>query len=615
MTAKKRVELYSRLPEIYRIKDEDLPKNFLNGEEPAEAFQLKSYLAPVEDMFSAIHENIESLYHDFFIETCDDWVIPYIADLLGTSHLSGDAWTTRADVAGTIALRRRKGTRGAVEVLTFILTRWGVHCVELRENLVWNQHLNHQRPDEGGAPPFSLPKVKRQTPVRGGTMNLRDPSTVALLDTPFDSFAHVADVRPYKTGQVRYNLPNLAIYLWRLKDYRLRVVKPFIVIQPKVAGEPYIARVNVNSIPVNNLSAPYVKAANEPAGQPVTLFNTNRLELVNQSRAGTEKLNLLAAAPSVSGIDEVPAPIPVERIGDAAIAEEYDDSLVSGATFPFEELAESRMIAPQRYVAVETYDRTNSNLHPLNILDVGFQLHLPQAQFAGKEWLHKKLPRNWTIRGANLCAWEKGLHPALKEWEIAIDPLRGRVCIGVPSSKLADALVTDLLLTFTYGAVGEVGAHPISYPALPPELDITKTPTVNYQTVSVDLNPNGLRDALKGISTRTVPTVIEITDSFTHSLNLADSVLAADVVRENDVYSLKLNAPLVIRAADNRRPIIELARPLAFRPTNVKGANAGEQNDFDAVMNDLFVRLEGLYLARNLTYGWYLPVAAQKTNR
>src|SRR5262245_23035535 len=129
----KRVELYHRLPEIYRIKDQDLPEKYLHGGGRVEAYQLRSYLEPVEDMFSAIHENIESLYHDLFIETCDDWVIPYIGDLLGTSHISGDVWTLRADVADTIALRRRKGTLGAIELLAFILTKWGVHSVELLE--------------------------------------------------------------------------------------------------------------------------------------------------------------------------------------------------------------------------------------------------------------------------------------------------------------------------------------------------------------------------------------------------------------------------------------------------------------------------------------------------
>jgi len=82
----KRLNLYDRLPEIYRIKDAE--------QQPPD--QLKSYLSLIEEAYGAIHENIESLYHDLFIETCDDWVIPYIGDLLGTSHLSGGPWTLRA---------------------------------------------------------------------------------------------------------------------------------------------------------------------------------------------------------------------------------------------------------------------------------------------------------------------------------------------------------------------------------------------------------------------------------------------------------------------------------------------------------------------------------------
>ncbi len=101
------VPLFERLPEIYRTRDaEQTPAN-----------QLRAYLAAVEASFGAIHDNIGQLYEDLFIDTCDDWVIPYIADLLGTTHLKGEARTLRADVADTIALRRRKGTLGAIERL------------------------------------------------------------------------------------------------------------------------------------------------------------------------------------------------------------------------------------------------------------------------------------------------------------------------------------------------------------------------------------------------------------------------------------------------------------------------------------------------------------------
>ncbi|MBV9211245.1 MAG: hypothetical protein JOZ52_11475, partial [Acidobacteria bacterium] len=112
---RKRVSLYERLPEIYRLKDGQLSEVYRTKTgKNAPDYQLRDYLGLVEEVFGAIHENIESLYHDLFIETCDAWVIPYIGDLLGVSHLSGDEWTLRADVADTIALRRRKGTLGAI---------------------------------------------------------------------------------------------------------------------------------------------------------------------------------------------------------------------------------------------------------------------------------------------------------------------------------------------------------------------------------------------------------------------------------------------------------------------------------------------------------------------
>src|SRR5688572_19903867 len=132
-----RQPLYQRLPEIYRIKDaEQYP-----------AGQLQAFLTVLNEVMAGVRDNIEALYHDLFIETCDDWVVPYIADLLGTSHLAGEAWTLRADVARTVFHRRRKGTLGAIESLTYTLSGWAAQAVELRNRLVWNQHLNHQRPD------------------------------------------------------------------------------------------------------------------------------------------------------------------------------------------------------------------------------------------------------------------------------------------------------------------------------------------------------------------------------------------------------------------------------------------------------------------------------------
>jgi len=624
MTTEKRVALYHRLPEIYRIKDGDLAKLYLLEGEPMPAYQLRSYLAPVEDMFSAIHENIESLYHDLFIETCDEWVIPYIGDLLGTTHLSGDEWTLRADVADTIALRRRKGALSALELLAFILTKWGVHSVELMENMVWNQHLNHQRPDEGGAPPYSLPSIRPETPIRGGTVSLRDPSLLVQLHTPFDPFAHMADVKPTEMGQISYNLPNLAIYLWRLKDYRLNVTKPHTQKVAQAVGAPLVVRVNVGDFPINTISAPYVKPANLPAGRPVVLFNTNRLALFDQSRAGADALNLSSIAPRISSVDHVPGPIPRERVSDYDIAAQYDASLSSPIPQPLRFFTDSSFTAPQDYVSVETYDPVfpigapDTDLQSLNLTDVGLQLHLPDSTFPGESWPHAAPPRFWTIRGENLCAWERGLNPPLLEREIAVDPVRGRICIGVLDDPRADALARDLLLTYTYGAVGPVGAHPISYPALPKELDPT-LPTVYFRDVVLRNPAKQLQDVLRqaledaraaaGAGNPMTAIVIEIRDSRVHPLDIG-ALNPADINNELGT-SILLTCPLILRAADGERPVIALAIPLAFRPVKVLGADAAEQDLLDAEAERLFVRLEGLFLARGLNFGAGLPLISR----
>jgi hypothetical protein len=558
--AEKRVNLYDRLPEIYRIKDV--------GQQPPG--QLRSYLSLVEEIFGEIHENIESLYHDLFIETCDDWIIHYIGDLLGTSHLKGDPWTLRADVADTIALRRRKGTLSAIELLTYNLTKWGVHCVELRENLLWNQHLNHQRPDMGGNPPYGLPAgtmpsgivrkpAVRHRVIRGGTVTLRDPAMLSLLNTPFDPFAHTADVKPPAYGNIRYNLPNLAIFLWRLEAYRIAVSKP-------VSQGVHSRDASIDLTKFPDAAARIARFEVHPLGEPVRLFNTHRFDFFNRKRTGVDKLNTSRIAPAISQIDEIPGPIPIARLSENTPA---------GAS--------------EKYVTVETYDETNP-IQGLDISDVGLQLHLPDSTFPGQIW--PKDPQVWSIRGSNLCAWEAGLQPPLNNREIAIDPVIGRIAIGVNTEDEGNALEDHLLLTYTYGAVGPVGAHPIPRPSTPKEW---KGEPVIIKRVRYHEDKDGLKKALDNIHNLDNPIVIEIHDSMTHELDLS---AITGTIDEDGGPNLQLNRSLIICAADDQRPVIKLKQPLRFRPTNVKGANDDEQQKLDAVMDNLTVRLGGLYITR-----------------
>ncbi len=540
-----RVPLFTRLPEIYRVRDaEQIP-----------AGQLQAYMALFEDAFSAIHANIDALYHDFFIDTCDDWVIPYLADLVGTSHLKGDPRTLRMDVADTIALRRRKGTLGAIERLASDLTGWASHGVELRENLGWHQHLNHQRPDARNDQPYASPTLTRFTVPRGGTVPVRDPAMLSLIDTPFDRFAHTADVKPALPGAVHYNLPNLAIFLWRLAAYRVLLSVPF---SPRKA--PYPNGYATISSPATGEAKYGVHFELHPLGQPLRLFNTYQYDPQLQP-------------PVLTPIDGCPNPVPWAR-------------LTTG-----EEAAN-----PAAYVSVDTYDPASADPDSdFNLSKVGLNFFLPDNPFAGD---------TWTFRGDNLCAWEPGLRRPLRDREIIIDPEIGRVTIGVKKPGEHAALIKYLLVSFTYGAVGPIGAQPVTRSPRP---TTWQGDPVDFRPITAYNNPAALQTALSNIQNSTNPIVIEIQDSLVHDLDLST---LPGIVNEGGP-TLEINRSLILRGADGHRPIVRLKVPLRFRPTNVYSATAATQDAYDAANANLVVHLEGIYLTRAKTFAAGHPLISR----
>ncbi len=521
-----RQSLYRRLPEIYRIRDT----------EQRPAGQLEEYLDILDQVMRGMRDHVEALYHDFFIETCDDWVIPYIADLLGTSHLSGDPWTLRADVARTVFHRRRKGTLAAIESLSYSLSGWAAHAVESRERLLWAQHLSHQRPDEGGVPPLTL-HTDISTPVRGGVVNLRAPAQLALLHGPFDPFAHVADLKPGQLGAPRYNLPNLGIYLWRLKDYQVPVVTPEFIEADQLDASRSVVRCIVH-----------------PLGDPLVLFNTHRFHADEDP-------------PELSSLDAVPGPMAWPRISREAVVGDERHHLEH----------------PSPYVEVRGY--TGDPAAP-GEGSVGLILHLPEV-LAG---LPLQLPaadrRWWHLRGANLCAWEEGLNPPLRDYEIVVDPRLGRVLFGVTDlSAEAEPIRDGLYLSYTYGFSGPTGAHPIVRRDSPGRW---QDQAVTLRTVSG--GGTALRTALDNLADALSlpgPLIVEIQDSQTYDL---DPALVSGNGSEGGAPTLTPNFPLWIRAASGQRPVVRLQRPLRFRPADLLAAGAAERLDV------LEVRLEGLYL-------------------
>jgi hypothetical protein len=199
--------LYDLLPYVYRQRDAE------QGE------PLRALLQVISEQVNVVEDDIAQLYENWFIETCEDWVVPYIADLLGfrLSQEAGElgAVTTaeglrrneilvpRREVANIIGYRRRKGTASLLELLARDVAGWPARAVEFYQLLGWTQHLNHLYAE------------------RGRTVDLRAVEVLDRIDGPFDETAHTVDVRRPNSRRTRgrYNIPSVGLFVWRLNAY------------------------------------------------------------------------------------------------------------------------------------------------------------------------------------------------------------------------------------------------------------------------------------------------------------------------------------------------------------------------------------------------------------
>ena len=129
--------LWLLLPAVYRTADTD------GSGAPG---PLRELVNRIGAQVAVVRRSIDRLWADQSIETCDNWVIPYIGDLLGTNLVSSLAPPAqRLDVANTIDYRRRKGTVEVLEELAHDVTavngmRWTAHVVEGFRRLARTRH-------------------------------------------------------------------------------------------------------------------------------------------------------------------------------------------------------------------------------------------------------------------------------------------------------------------------------------------------------------------------------------------------------------------------------------------------------------------------------------------
>lgn len=230
--------LYNLLPGIYRQGD------------MAEGGPLRALLAVLERELDVIEHDIEAAYDNWFVQTCDVWALPYLADVVGLRAMERQRHvfsTQRRQVANAVAYGRRKGTLGVLEHVLRDVTGWHLRAVELARHVAGTPRLS-------GVPAGALASV-----------DLRRPRELARLGGAFDAEGYSADVRaiapaaagapPEGRGRAgRHNLGRVGIFVWRLRSYTLR---------------------RCPLVPIDGGSAPvgFPLYALDPGGRDTQLFN------------------------------------------------------------------------------------------------------------------------------------------------------------------------------------------------------------------------------------------------------------------------------------------------------------------------------------------------------
>jgi len=241
--------LWQLLPAVYRTADSD-----------GAAGPLRELLDRIGAQVAVVRRSMDRLWADQSIETCDDWVIPYLGDLLGTSLIGNlDARARRLDVAKTIHYRRRKGTVALAGELAADVTGWTAHAVEGFRRLSRTRHGLDPAVGAAAYPQASAADVAQLLRIEGltglltsgpagGFADLRSAHGTALAGTPFDESFRTADMRAARGTAGHADLAKLLVFVWRLISF------------PVVAGTP---------VAVAGCPGQYVF---DPAGRQIPLF-------------------------------------------------------------------------------------------------------------------------------------------------------------------------------------------------------------------------------------------------------------------------------------------------------------------------------------------------------
>ena len=192
--------LYSMLPAVYQ--EYDTKENNV----------LQEFLKVIASQAAAIRQDIDSLLNNFFINSCDEWVIPYIADLIAAKVVPNSSLNSRLDVQNTIRWRKAKGTQTGLVDLIRNTINGNAKVKEAFRYCSSFQHLSF------GATDIVVNKPRN-------FVNLHDQDALSNIDTENDIMPHTVDVREPKQTTGWYNIKNILIFMPQLNVYHIRQVQ------------------------------------------------------------------------------------------------------------------------------------------------------------------------------------------------------------------------------------------------------------------------------------------------------------------------------------------------------------------------------------------------------
>ncbi|MXM63598.1 hypothetical protein GR925_09070 [Streptomyces sp. HUCO-GS316] len=288
---------------------------------------LRALLAVIAEQLDRVRDGVEQGYEDLFVETAAPWVLPYLGDLVGYRTLPGyervlttglhnggraalaEAIAPRADVAATVASRRRKGTLHLLEELSEQVAGRPARAVELSRLVAHTQPV----------------KLYRDT-GRGRLLDVRDGSALALAGGPFDTTARTVDVRRADSTKTQggWTPAGVGLFVWRLKAYSLTSSPAYCIDR---ARNLYTFSILGNDIPL----------VTKPVPEPSPTLPHSRL----RSSGGTP----------TATVDNVPAFITRRLLHDRLL-----DYYGPGKSFVIRRDGEDRPVPPSDIVVADLSD-------------------------------------------------------------------------------------------------------------------------------------------------------------------------------------------------------------------------------------------------------------------